>query len=401
LNSHSILSDRVLRIKPSTTLAIAAKAQALKKEGKDIISLSVGEPDFDTPDFIKTKAIEAIQKGMTKYTAVEGILELRQAICAKFLRDNQLNYEPNQIIVSTGGKQSIFNAIMALVGQGDEVIIPAPYWLSYPDIVLVAHGTPVTLYAGIEQNFKITADQLNKAITPKTKVFIINSPSNPCGMAYSAAELKALGAVLAKHPNIIVMTDDIYEKNWWKDEPFSNILMVCPELKERTLIVHGVSKTYAMTGWRIGFTAGPKAIIEAMTTIQSQSTSNPCSISQIAALAALQGDQSSLAVMAKAFKERHDYLVKALNSIPGFECLDSDGAFYAFPRVQEAIVRLNDPKVTNDVEFAAYLLEKAEVALVPGEPFGAPGYIRLSFATSLDNLQNAVDRIRKALNVGN
>jgi aspartate aminotransferase len=303
--------------------------------------------------------------------------------------------------VSTGGKQSIFNAIAALINKGDEVIIPAPYWLSYPDIVLVADGTPIIIQAGIEQNFKITPEQLSKAITPKTKAFIINSPSNPCGIAYSAAELKALGAVLAKHPNIIVMTDDIYEKNWWKDEPFSNILMVCPELIDRGLIVHGVSKTYAMTGWRIGFTAGPRAIIEAMTTIQSQSTSNPCSISQVAALAALEGDQSSLGVMVKAFKERHDYLIKALNTIPGFQCLDSDGAFYAFPHVQDAIDRLNDPKVTNDVEFAAYLLEKAEVALVPGEPFGAPGYIRLSFATSLDNLQKAIMRIKQALNVAN
>jgi aspartate aminotransferase len=390
------LSDRIQRIKPSATLAVSAKTVALKAKGIDIISLGVGEPDFDTPAFIKKAATAAIDAGFTKYTAVEGILDLRKAIIAKFAKDNQLQYEPNQILVSCGGKQSFFNLAQALLNAEDEVIIPAPYWVSYPDMVLLADGKPVIVYAGIEQHFKITPAQLEAAITPKTKLFVINSPSNPSGMAYTHSELQALGKVLVKYPRVLIATDDMYEKIYWRQEPFFNILNACPELKDRTIVLHGVSKTYAMTGWRIGFAAGPKVLIEAMTNIQSQSTSNPCSISQMAAKAALEGDEGPITTMVQAYRERHDYLVPALNAIEGIECLRGDGTFYAFPKVQKLIDRL---KLADDIAFADYLLEKARIAVVPGSAFGAKGHIRLSFATSLDNLQEAMARLRQALGV--
>lgn len=385
------LSDRVQRIKPSPTFAMASKAAALKKQGVNVLDLSAGEPDFDTPEHIKQAAIAAINAGFTKYTAIAGTLEFRETIAKKFLRDNQLNYAPNQILVSSGGKQSFYNLAQALLNSGDEVIIPAPYWVSYPDMVLLAGAKPVIVFAGIAEHFKITPAQLEKAITPKTRLFVLNSPSNPTGMAYTRKELAALGQVLAKHPQIFIATDDMYEKIFWGAESFCNFLNACPDLVDRTIVLHGVSKTYAMTGWRIGFAAGPIKLIQAMTNIQGQSTSNACSISQMAAKAALEGDQSCVTTMVAAFKKRHDYLVAALNTIPGFECCPGDGSFFAFPNIEGLIKRLG---LKDDMELADFLLTEAAVAVVPGTPFGAPGYIRLSFATSLDNLQEAVGRLQ-------
>lgn len=391
------LSKRSQRIQPSPTLAVTFRAAQLKAEGKDVIGLGAGEPHFDTPEYIKQAAIQAIQNGFTKYTAVEGILSLRQAIAEKFKRDNELDFAPNQILVSNGGKQSFYNLAQALLDSEDEVIIPAPYWVSYPDMVLLADGKPVILSAGIDQQFKITPEQLEKAITPKTRLFVINSPSNPTGMAYTFSELKALGEVLNHHPQILIATDDMYEKIFWRQEPFSTFLNACPALQPRTIMLHGVSKTYAMTGWRIGYAAGPRPLIEAMTNIQSQSTSNPCSISQVAAEAALRGDQRSVKEMVQAFKTNHDFVVRELNTIPGVQCLSADGAFYAFAHVTGAIAHLKAQGVTNDVELAEFLLNGVGVAVVPGSAFGAPGYIRLSFATSLENLQKAMQRLKIAL----
>lgn len=390
------LSQRVQRIKPSPTLAVSARAAALKASGLDIIGLGAGEPDFDTPAHIKAAAIQAIEQGFTKYTAVEGILNLRKAIVQKFSQDNELNFNTDQILVSCGGKQSFFNLCQALLGSEDEVIIPAPYWVSYPDIVLLADAKPIIVQAGIEQQFKITPAQLEKAITPKTKLFVINSPSNPTGIAYTRAELKALAEILIKYPNIFIATDDMYEHILWSKEPFSNILMACPALYERTIVLHGVSKTYAMTGWRIGYAAGPKALITAMSNIQGQSTSNPCSISQMAALAALSGDQACIQIMLKAFKERHDFVIAALNAIPGIQCMPGDGTFYAFAKVQSIIDKLQSlgfSEINDDTAFSEFLLQKALVAVVPGSAFGAPGYIRLSFATDLNTLKEAMKRL--------
>lgn len=385
------LSDRVQRIKTSATLAMATKAAALKKQGINVIDLSTGEPDFDTPEHIKQAAIAAIDRGFTKYTAIGGVLELREAIVQKFNRDNQLNYAPNQILVSNGGKQSFYNLAAALLNPGDEVIIPAPYWVSFPDMVLLSDAKPIIAFAGIDDNFKISPAQLEKVITSKTRLLVLNSPCNPTGVTYTHQELVALRKVLAKHPNILIATDDMYEKIRWGTEPFCNILMACPDLYERTLVLHGVSKTYAMTGWRIGFAAGPVKIIQAMTSIQSQSTSNPCSISQMAAKAALEGDQTCVATMVDAFKRRHDYFIPALNTIEGMECRLGNGAFYAFPKVEGLMKRLG---LKDDLALAEFLLTEAAVAVVPGTPFGAPGYIRLSFATSLDNLQETIKRLQ-------
>ncbi len=394
------LSRRVQAIKPSPTLAVTALAASLKAQGKDIIGLGAGEPDFDTPEHIKAAAIEAIHKGFTKYTAVDGTPSLKQAIIAKFKRDNGLDYTPKQILVSCGGKQSFYNLVQALINPGDEVIIPAPYWVSYPDIVLLADGRPVFINAGIEQGFKITPAQLEAAITPRTRLVVINSPSNPTGAVYSRDDLAALGAVLKRHPHIVIATDDMYEHIRLDDAPFANILNACPELYERTLVLNGVSKAYAMTGWRIGYAAGPEKIITAMTNVQSQSTSNPTSISQVAAEAALNGDQGCIQPMLKAFRERHVFVVNGLNGIPGFKCLPAGGAFYAFPDVRAAIATLHGKGViaaANDIALSNYLLEKAEVAVVPGSAFGLDGYIRLSFATSMQNLEKAIARIAKAM----
>jgi len=395
-----LLSKRVQAIKPSPTLAVTARAAKLKAEGKDIIGLGAGEPDFDTPHHIKTAAIDAINKGFTKYTAVGGIPSLKQAIIAKFKRDNGLEYTPKQILVSCGGKQSFFNLALAVVNPGDEVIIPAPYWVSYPDIVIIAEGKPVIVVAGIEQGFKLTPEQLSNAISSRTKMVVINSPSNPSGAVYTLDELKALGEVLRKHPDILIATDDMYEHIALTDTKFVNILNACPDLYPRTMVLNGVSKAYAMTGWRIGYAAGPEHILTAMENVQSQSTSNPTSISQVAAEAALNGDQSCLAPMIKAFRERHIFVVNALNKIPGLKCVMAGGAFYAFPDARGAIANLYKKgtiKVANDVALSEYLLENAGVAVVPGSAFGSDGYIRLSFATSMENLKQAIARIEKAL----
>ncbi|THB74050.1 MAG: pyridoxal phosphate-dependent aminotransferase [Gammaproteobacteria bacterium] len=390
------LSNRVQQVKPSPTLAITAKAAELRAQGKNIIGLGAGEPDFDTPDHIKDGGIKAIQNGQTRYTPVDGTPDLKKAIIEKFKTDNGLDYEMNQVMVSCGGKQTFYNLAQAILNDGDEVIIPAPYWVSYPDMTLLAGGVPVIVEAGKDQNYKITPEQLEAAITDKTKLFVINSPSNPSGVAYTAEELKALAEVLLKYPQVVIATDDMYEKIWWMDEPFSNILMVCPELYERTMVLNGVSKAYAMTGWRIGYIAGPAAIVGAMKKIQSQSTSNPAAMSQAAAVTAMTGDQGCIDPMLKAFKERHDFVYNKVNSIKGLSCIESDGTFYTFVYAQEAIDYLEG--INNDLDLAAYLLEDAEVAIVPGSAFGLEGYFRMSYATSMDNLVEALDRIEKALN---
>ncbi|MCH9756331.1 MAG: pyridoxal phosphate-dependent aminotransferase [Gammaproteobacteria bacterium] len=388
------LAKRIQPVKPSPTLAVSAKAAELRRAGQDIIGLGTGEPDFDTPDHIKQAAIKAIEAGFTKYTPVDGIPELKDAIISKFKNDNGLDYTPNQILVSVGGKQSIFNLCQAYLNPDDEVIIPAPYWVSYPDIALLAGATPITLQTTIDARYKITAEQLEAAITPKTKLLFLNSPSNPSGIAYTHAELKSIGDVLLKHPNILIATDDMYEHILWSG-PFVNILDACPELYPRTVVLNGVSKAYAMTGWRIGFAGGPADLIKSMKLIQSQSTSNPCSISQKAAVAALNGDQGIVQTMVKAFHERHDYLIKRLNNMPGVQVIPADGTFYLFPNIQNNITQLG---FTDDIAFAEALLEKAGVALVPGSAFGTPGCIRLSFATDMKTLADAMDRLEKFLN---
>jgi aspartate aminotransferase len=395
-----LLSTRVQAIKPSPTLAVTARAAKLKAEGKDIIGLGAGEPDFDTPQHIKDAAIAAINKGFTKYTAVGGTPGLKQAVIAKFKRDNGLDYNAKQILVSCGGKQSFFNLALAVINPGDEVIIPAPYWVSYPDIVIIAEGRPVIVQAGIEQGFKMTPAQLTAAITPRTRMVVINSPSNPSGAVYTLEDLQTLGEVLRRHPNILIVTDDMYEHIALTDAKFVNILNACPDLYTRTMVLNGVSKAYAMTGWRIGYAAGPEHIITAMENVQSQSTSNPTSISQVAAEAALNGNQDCLAPMIQAFRERHVFVVNELNKIAGVKCLMAGGAFYAFPDVREAIGALHRRGTINaatDIALSEYLLVNAGVAVVPGSAFGSEGYIRLSFATSMDNLKSALERIAKAL----
>lgn len=385
------LSQRVSRVKPSPTLAVTARAAEMRAAGRDVIGLGAGEPDFDTPEHIKAAAIEAIRAGATKYTAVDGTPALKQAVIDKFRRENALEYAADQILVSCGGKQSFYNLAQALLNSGDEVIIPSPYWVSYPDMVLLADGNPVIVDAGIEQGFKVLPEQLEAAITPRTRLVVINSPSNPTGMAYDRAELEALGEVLRRHPQVLIATDDMYEHIRWADEPFVNIVNACPDLYDRTIVLNGVSKAYSMTGWRIGYAGGPAPLIQAMKKIQSQSTSNPAAVSQAAAVAALNGDQSCIATMRKAFRERHDYLVAALDAMPGVQCLPGHGTFYAFPNMQGMIDAR--PDVHTDIEFAEKLIEEVNVALVPGSAFGAPGYMRLSFATSLETLQEAIRRI--------
>lgn len=367
----------------------------MRAAGKDIIGLGAGEPDFDTPDFIKKAAIDAINKGYTKYTPVDGIASLKAAIIEKFQKDNTLTYTPKQILVSCGGKQSSFNLTQALLNPGDEVIIPAPYWVSYPDMVILANGVPVIIETTQAQNFKITPAQLRAAITPKTRLLFINSPSNPSGVAYSLEELKALGDVLLDFPDIVIATDDMYEHILWKSGRFVNILNAHPSLYPRTVVMNGISKAYSMTGWRIGYAAGPENLIEAMCTIQSQSTSNPTSISQYAAVAALTGDQHFIEEMCIEFKKRHDFVVEQLNAIDGVECLPTDGTFYVFPNIEKLLARLDG--IDDDLAFSDYLIEKAGVALVPGSAFGCSGHIRLSIATSMENLQNALHRIKQAV----
>lgn len=383
-------SNRIQKVKPSPTLAVTALAAKLRAEGRDVIGLAAGEPDFDTPDHVKQAAVKAINEGFTKYTAVDGMPSLKQAIINKFEKDNGISYQADQILVSCGGKQSFYNLAQAMLNPGDEVIIPAPYWVSYPDMVLLADAEPVIVQGSQDQGFKITAEQLEAAITDKTRLFVINSPSNPSGKAYSLAELKALGEVLLKHPQILIATDDMYEHIIWTEEGFSNILNACPELYDRTIVLNGVSKAYAMTGWRIGYAGGPADLIKGMKKVQSQSTSNPASISQVAAQAALEGDQSRLVEMNKAFKQRHDFVLNALNSMDGVSSLASDGTFYIFPSFQQVMDRMG---IEDDVKLGEKLLADAEVALVPGSAFGSPGHMRISFATDMGSLEKALERI--------
>jgi len=385
------LSNRVNAIKPSPTLAVTNKAAELRAAGQDIIGLGAGEPDFDTPEHIKEAAIKAIQDGQTKYTAVDGTPALKNAIIEKFAKDNGFEYTPKQILVSCGGKQSFFNLSLALLNPGDEVIIPAPYWVSYPDMVKVAEGVPVIIETSDKESFKINAQQLRTAITDKTRLLILNSPSNPSGAAYTKEELSELAAVLIEFPHVLVATDDMYEHILWTPEPFSNILNACPELYERCIVLNGVSKAYSMTGWRIGYAAGPEKLIAAMKKVQSQSTSNPSSVSQAASVAALQGSQAPVKIMLKAFKERHDYVHTRLNAMQGVSCNASDGTFYAFPNMSELIT--NTAGINNDVEFAEHVIQKAKLAIVPGSAFGCEGYARLSYATGIDTLEEALNRL--------
>ncbi len=375
-------------------MAVTALAAELRAQGRDIIGLGAGEPDFDTPQHIKDAAIAAINAGDTKYTNVDGTPALKAAIIEKFKRDNGLSYEKDQILVSSGGKQTCFQVCMAVLNDGDECIIPAPYWVSYPDMALLAGGVPVPVLGGIDQGFKITPGQLEAAITDRTRLLFLNSPSNPTGAAYTKAELQGLGAVLEKHPNILIATDDMYEHIYWADEPFVSFAQACPNLYDRTLTMNGVSKAYAMTGWRIGYCGGPVEIVKAMKKIQSQSTSNPVSISQAASVAALNGGDDCIRDMLVHFRARHDFLVAALNDIPGFSCIAGAGTFYAFPDVTEAM-QMKGCK--NDTDFSSLLLNEGEVALVPGSAFGADGYVRLSFATSMEILEEAVARIRRVM----
>jgi aspartate aminotransferase len=399
----SLVANRLKVIKPSPTLAVSAKAAKLKAEGKDVIAMGAGEPDFDTPQHIKDAAIAAMNKGLTKYTAAGGTPSLKKAIIAKFKRDNGLDYTEKQILVSCGGKQTSFNLCMALLNPGDEALIPAPYWVSYPDMAMMADGKPVFIQAGIEQGFKITPLQLKNAITPKTRLLWLNSPSNPTGATYTLDELKALGDVLRQHPRVIIASDDMYEHILLDGSKFVNILNACPDLYKQTVVMNGVSKAYSMTGWRIGYCGGPQELIEAMENVQSHSTSNPTSISQYAAEAALNGDQSCIDPMVAAFKERGKFVAEGLNRIPGVKCLQPTGAFYAFPDCREAIRTLHAagriPAAT-DIALCDYLLaQPLAVAAVPGSAFGAEGYLRISFATSMDNIRKAVDRMAATMTV--
>jgi len=388
------VSKRMAAVKPSATGAVLALAAELRAAGRDLISLGAGEPDFDTPQHIKDAAIAAINAGQTKYTPLDGTAELKAAIQAKFARENRLEYETSQIVVTSGAKQALFNLCLALLGPGDEAIVPAPYWVSYPDMVRLAGADAVFVEAGIEQDFKITPGQLEDAITDRTRLLILNSPSNPTGASYSETELQALGAVLDRYPAVVVLSDDIYEHIHWADDPFVSFATACPSLQDRTVTTNGVSKAYAMTGWRIGYAAGPQVLITAMKTIQSQSTSNPCSVSQAAAVEALNGDQSCVTEMTAAYHARHDYVVAALNDIDGFECRAGEGTFYAFPRVRGALDALG---METDIELVEHLLNQADVACVPGSAFGAPSYLRLSFACSMESLEESIRRIKRAM----
>jgi aspartate aminotransferase len=402
LSENITLSSAVQRIKESPTLAVTAKASLLKSQGIDIIGLAAGEPDFDTPEFIKQGAIQAINDGKTKYTPVGGIPSLKNAIVDKFKNDNGLDYKAEEIVVGVGGKQCIFNLCLSVLDAGDEVVIPAPYWVSYEDIAVLTGAEAKIISTTIEDNFKITAEQLDTALTEKTKLVFLNSPSNPTGSVYTKEELVQLATVLHKYPNVIIASDDIYEHINLNDQDFNNIVMVDPSLKDRSVILNGVSKAYSMTGWRIGYAAGPTKIIKAMTKLQSQSTSNPSSISQAAAETALRGNNECIAEMVKEFKLRHTYVVENINSINGLSCIPAEGAFYAFPYAQDAIDRLFKANViskNNDIGLCEYLLEKANVAVVPGSAFGAEGYFRLSFATSMENLVEAISRIKKAVEI--
>lgn len=388
------IAQRAQRIKPSATLAVSDLAAQLRREGSDIISLSTGEPDFNTPMPICKAAEQAIRDGHTKYTAADGMIELKEAICTKFARENNQHYTPQQVLVSSGAKQSIFNALLAIINDGDEVIIPAPYWTSYPDMVTLVGGVPIIVATDVKSRYKMSASQLAAAITPKTRLCLLNSPSNPSGQLYTKTELQSLGAVLAEHPDIVILSDDIYEHIVWSAEGFCNIVDACPELAERVLVINGVSKAYAMTGWRIGYAAGNQELIKNMKKIQSQSTSNPSSISQCAAIAALQSGTEYVRPMVTAFFERHTIAYQQLNAISGVSCLASEGTFYAFADVSLAMRNIG---VATDADFAAHLLSEAQVAVVPGSAFGIANHIRLSFATANRLLEQALDRLRSCL----
>ena len=388
------VSKRMAAVKPSATGAVLALAAELRAAGRDLISLGAGEPDFDTPAHIKDAAIAAIRAGQTKYTPIDGTAELKAAIQTKFAQENQLEYDTSQIVVTCGAKQALFNLCLALLGPRDEAIVPSPYWVSYPDMVRLAGADAVIVEAGIEQDFKITPRQLEEAITDRTRLLILNSPSNPTGASYSETEMQALGAVIERYPAVVVLSDDIYEHIHWADDPFVSFATACPHLQDRTVTTNGVSKAYAMTGWRIGYAAGPQELITAMKTIQSQSTSNPCSVSQAAAVEALNGDQSCVTEMTAAYHARHDYVVAALNDIDGFECRAGEGTFYAFPRVRGALDALG---METDIELVEHLLNQADVACVPGSAFGAPSYLRLSFACSMESLEESIRRIKRAM----
>jgi aspartate aminotransferase len=390
-----MISQRAQNIKPSPTLAVTARAAKLRAEGHDIIGLGAGEPDFDTPEHIKAAAVEALKQGFTKYTPVDGTAELKQAVIGKFKRENNLEYKPGQIIVSCGAKHSLYNLMQAMLNTGDEVIIPAPYWVSYPDMTRLAGAEPVIIKTGIKEQFKINRDQLSSTITDKTRLFILNSPSNPTGTAYTEDELAELAEVLLDHPDIIIATDDIYEHILWSQDKFINIVNVCPDLFDRTVVVNGVSKAYSMTGWRIGYVGGPATLVSAMKKIQSQSTSNPTSMAQVAAQAALEGDQSYITESARIFRERHDFVYDALIKIEGIECRPSDGTFYSFPNMSGIIEQLDG--VNDDLQLAEHLIEHAGIAMVPGTAFGAPGCMRITFATSMENLQEAMNRLKNVL----
>ena len=387
-------SIRTSLIKPSPTIAVTTKAADLRRQGQDIIGLGAGEPDFPTPEHVKQAAIKAIENNQTRYTAVDGTQEIKQAIINKLQSENDLTYQENQVLVSSGCKQSIFNLMLATLNPGDQVIIPSPYWVSYPDIALIAEAEPVFVETSAEQSFKLNPQDLAAAITPKTRLLVLNSPSNPTGSQYTKSELSALAQVLVQNPHVMIASDDIYEKVTWSSEPFCNILNACSELADRTFVLNGVSKAYAMTGWRIGYAAGPERVIKEMKKIQSQSTSNPCSIAQAASVAAISGTQQPVHDMVKVFKRRHDLVIKGINAIPGVGCRPADGAFYSFADFREAMANKG---YEDDVAFAEYLLQKAQVAVVPGSAFGAPGFMRLSFATSDDLLNKALDRINEVL----
>ena len=393
--SNPVLTERVQRVQPSATLTISAKAMALKAQGIDIISLSAGEPDFDTPDHIKDAAIQAIHRGETKYTPVDGTPELKEAIIEKFSRDNNLLYQQENILVSSGAKQTCFNLFQAVLEHGKEAVIISPYWVSYPDMVLLANGSPVILKTSFDNNFQFKAEDLDAVLTKNTRLIMLNSPSNPTGITYTKDQYQIIGEVLENYSDVLIATDDMYEHIYWGNDKFCSFAEACPDMIDRTITINGVSKAYAMTGWRIGYCGGPEKIITAMKKIQGQSTSNASSVSQAAAVVALNGSHQPVHSMAKEYERRHTFIFKALNSIKGFKTVAATGAFYTFPEVTGVIKDLN---LSDDIELSDYLIEKANVAVVPGSAFGAKGHIRLSFATSMELLKEAVNRIEEVLN---
>ena len=389
-----MLSNRIQKVKPSATITISAKAMELRANGIDVISLSAGEPDFDTPEHIKQAAIEAINKGQTKYTQVDGTPELKDAIISKFSRDNNLHYQRENIIASTGAKQTLYNLFQSVLEADDEVVIISPYWVSYPDMVLLADANPVIVKTHQEDNFEIDMDSFRAALTDKTKLLILNSPSNPTGLTYTKAQYESMGKILSDYPNVLIATDDMYEHIYWGNEPFTSFAEVCPNLFDRTITINGVSKAYAMTGWRIGYCGAPKSIVKAMKKVQGQSTSNPSSISQVAAIAALNGPHDAVNMMVGEYKKRHDYLCDALNKINGFNTSPGTGAFYLFPDVSSVI---ESKGFADDIEFSSFLIDQANVAVIPGSAFGAEGCIRISYATSMELLKESIARIKSSI----